>query len=124
MFKLLFYLHLYLCFFLFCCEGFRNVDVFMWNNPAAIVFIAAGNTGDSGVSTVGSPATCKNGVTVGASLNAKESWIDAGLDTSKGDFDHTSLGSFSSRGPTFDGRLKPDICSVGKEKLPPLSLSV
>ena len=46
----------------------------MHDYPDAIVFVAAGNSGDEGAGSVGTPATCKSGVAVGASLNARESF--------------------------------------------------
>ncbi len=64
--------------------------------------------------TVGSPATAHNVITVGAFVT-KTSWV--GLDgavyqTREGEGDQT-LASFSSRGPTRDGRMKPDITAPG-----------
>lgn len=60
----------------------------------AIVCVAAGNNGP-GAGTVGSPAAARAVITVGA--------------TSKADL----LWDSSSRGPTSDRRLKPDICGPG-----------
>eukprot|EP00602_Paraphysomonas_sp_CaronLab_P004823 CAMPEP_0185022698 /NCGR_PEP_ID=MMETSP1103-20130426/5407_1 /TAXON_ID=36769 /ORGANISM="Paraphysomonas bandaiensis, Strain Caron Lab Isolate" /LENGTH=632 /DNA_ID=CAMNT_0027554897 /DNA_START=589 /DNA_END=2487 /DNA_ORIENTATION=- len=94
----------------------RNVDQFMWDNADALVLIAAGNDGDESdpSNTVGSPATAKNSVAVGASLNSAKSW--AGISVDKNIAEHVnrnSVAGFSSRGPTSDGRLKPDVCGVG-----------
>lgn len=50
--------------------------------------------------SVGSPATGKNVVGVGATSNGY-------------DYDADYLMYFSSRGPTDDGRLKPDLCAPG-----------
>ncbi len=60
----------------------------------AIVFVAGGNSGP-GASTIGSPGAAKRVITVGA--------------TSKTD----QVANFSSRGPTKDGRVKPDVCFPG-----------
>jgi len=89
----------------------RNLDVFMWDHSDAIVFVAGGNSGEDGSYTVGSPGTCKSGLTAGASLNAGRSWN--AYDLSGRNFNQKSLAGFSSKGPTSDGRLKPDVCGVG-----------
>ncbi len=58
------------------------------------VCVAAGNSGPA-ASTVGSPGCARNVITIGA--------------TDKED----QVASFSSRGPTLDGRVKPDVCFPG-----------
>ncbi len=58
------------------------------------VVVAAGNDGP-GSSTVGSPAAAEKVITVGAST------------------DNDQIASFSSRGPTADGRVKPDVVAPG-----------
>ena len=60
----------------------------------AAMCIAAGNAGPD-ASTVGSPGCAKSVITIGA--------------TSKTD----QVADFSSRGPTSDGRVKPDVCFPG-----------
>ncbi|WP_395789479.1 S8 family serine peptidase [Aquimonas sp.] len=62
-----------------------------------LVVVAAGNRGGSGPNTTGSPGNNKNGLTVGALGNGNS----------------LSIASFSSRGPTDDGRIKPDIVAPG-----------
>ncbi len=59
-----------------------------------VVCVAAGNDGP-GSGTVGSPGCARKVITVGATDD-----VDA-------------IASFSSRGPTQDGRQKPDICFPG-----------
>jgi subtilisin family serine protease len=59
-----------------------------------VMCVAAGNAGP-GASTVGSPGCAKLVITIGA--------------TSKAD----QVANFSSRGPTSDGRVKPDLCFPG-----------
>ncbi|MFA5772659.1 MAG: PKD domain-containing protein, partial [Thermoplasmata archaeon] len=59
------------------------------------VAVLAGNEGANGKTTIGVPGTARNVITVG------------GVD------DSYNLCSFSSRGPTADGRIKPDLCAVG-----------
>jgi len=75
----------------------EDVDQFMWNNPDFLLFFAAGNSGP-GSGTVGSPSTAKSCVSVGATLRGSSA---------------ESLASFSSWGPTEDGRIKPDVTAPG-----------
>ncbi len=65
-----------------------------------IAVVAAGNSGPSPV-TVGSPGAAANAITVGAVSNPS------------GDGKGIYLAPFSSRGPTSDGRVKPDIAGPG-----------
>ncbi len=67
----------------------------------ASVAVAAGNSG-SGQSTVLSPGDAFNALTVGA-------FDDRGSVTTTGDI----IAGFSSRGPTDDGRRKPDLAAPG-----------
>ncbi|HZP65352.1 MAG TPA: S8 family serine peptidase, partial [Rudaea sp.] len=73
-----------------------DVDAQMWKLQDMLIAIAAGNDGPSATST-GSPGNAKNALTVGA----------LGHDVS------TVVASFSGRGPTADGRIKPDISAPG-----------
>lgn len=59
-----------------------------------VLCVAAGNSGP-GASTVGSPACARKVITIGA--------------TDKQDL----IANYSSRGPTSDGRVKPDVCFPG-----------
>lgn len=63
-----------------------------------VCVVAAGNSGP-GQYTIGSPAAAADAITVGAMADCGEKGF--------------SLASFSSRGPTADGRIKPDIASPG-----------
>ncbi|HEX9708922.1 MAG TPA: S8 family serine peptidase [Candidatus Thermoplasmatota archaeon] len=67
-------------------------------SPPMVFVFASGNAGPSGNSGV-SPGTAKNVITVGSVGNS-----GAGANTVSG---------FSSRGPTDDGRLKPDVVAPG-----------
>lgn len=81
------------------------VDDYIWRHKDYLVLYAAGNAGP-GAQTVGSPGTAKNVLTVGASENNRPDQDD------KSD-DPNSMASFSSRGPTADGRIKPDVVAPG-----------
>lgn len=83
----------------------RVVDEFIWTHPDYLALFAAGNAGSRSY-TVNSPSTAKNGLSIGASENDRPTW------GSRGD-DPSSIASFSSRGPTADGRLKPDLVAPG-----------
>ncbi len=75
----------------------QSVDRFLWEHPDFLVLFANGNSGPAS-STVGSPANAKNVVSVGASYNGSEA---------------QNLASFSSNGPTADGRIKPTLVAPG-----------
>ncbi|WP_129127058.1 S8 family serine peptidase [Geomonas oryzae] len=75
----------------------QSVDRFLWEHPDFLALYANGNTGPAS-STVGSPANAKNVVSVGASYNGSEA---------------QNLASFSSNGPTADGRIKPTLVAPG-----------
>ena len=111
----------------------RELDEFVWNNRDMVVCFAAGNPGRdanaNGVIDLGSvqaPGTAKNCITVGASENlrvsqskiwatgswankypaapiAKDLWAD----------NPDGMAAFSGRGPTKDGRIKPDVVAPG-----------
>lgn len=81
------------------------------NQEISIIF-SAGNSGPDGGS-IGSPGNAKNVITVGAAESYRPTWTDGcgvgpyGAD-SAGD-----IADFSSRGPTSDGRIKPDLVAPG-----------
>ncbi len=75
----------------------EDIDDFMWDNPEFLICFAMGNAG-SGSGTIGYPATAKNCVSVGATQQAST---------------QNNMASFSSRGPTYDGRCKPTVCAPG-----------
>ncbi|MCX8174389.1 MAG: S8 family serine peptidase [Thermoplasmata archaeon] len=81
-------------------------DTFMWNNRYVLVTTSAGNDGP-GYRSVGLPATAKNLLTVGAAQSLRQAKDVEDVST----FDLET--SFSSRGPTTDLRIKPDITAVG-----------
>lgn len=117
-----------------------ELDDFVWKHRDLVVVVAAGNAGtdrngngviDAG--SVGSPGTAKNCITVGASENERPSfeYVDGATRIGSygegwpGDYpaepiasdrlanDPGGLAAFSSRGPTRDGRIKPDVVAPG-----------
>jgi len=107
-------------------DNARMIDAFVASNPEFVIVIAAGNQGNDGVGTVGSPATAKNAISVGASCSTKSAydeyrsqpflWVENGgsfpfSDTSA--LHSGAVAAFSSAGPTRDGRLKPDVLAPG-----------
>lgn len=116
----------------------RDVDEFIWDHPDMNVCIAAGNDGYDGnnngvidLDSMGSPATAKNSLTVGAAENfhnageaSSYQYINFGYFADPIRFDpvqrpsdgvHQGMAAFSSRGPCDDGRTKPDIVAPGTD---------
>jgi subtilisin-like proprotein convertase family protein len=99
----------------------RDAQPGVAGNQQMVEVFAAGNDGEGisgasneGYGTVGSPGTAKNVITVGASESVRSiggadscGVADAQADNSADIID------FSSRGPTDDGRLKPDLVAPG-----------
>lgn len=86
-------------------ENCEDVDKFIWNNQDMTVLFSAGNSGKYGNSTLGSPGTAKNCITVGATINYRP------YKSVSNDPDERA--DFSSYG-TSDGRIKPDVVAPGK----------
>lgn len=116
--------------------GSLALDEFVWAHPEVLVVIAAGNSGVApegwvGFHTVGSPASSKNALTVGASTTDRED-IDVTWgayntksfpkppcadDRMSGDPDFPAASS--SRGPTDSEAVKPDVLAPGTYILAP-----
>ncbi len=112
-----------------------DFDDFIYTHPDFAVTVAAGNAGidadRSGYAdedSMASPGTAKNVITVGASENLRASgglssttWGRArpmSFPSPPTSTDLTSdnpahMAAFSSRGPTADGRIKPDVVAPG-----------
>jgi len=111
----------------------RQLDDFVWNHKDFCVLVAAGNDGtdedgDGMINpmSVTSPATAKNCITVGACESSRTQFNHATYGTSWPD-DYPAepyssdpmadepgqIVAFSSRGPTSDGRMKPDVIAPG-----------
>jgi serine protease AprX len=71
-----------------------------------VVVVAAGNSGDS-PRTINAPGTARGAITVGAVSDHSSP-----VGTARHD-DGIWLAAFSSRGPTSDGRTKPDLVAPG-----------
>ncbi|WP_407355792.1 PGF-pre-PGF domain-containing protein [Methanolobus sp. WCC5] len=116
----------------------QQIDQFMWENPDMLILFSAGNSGidanSDGVidqGSIGSPGTAKNCLTVGASENERgnEFGIVPYLNWGSGSWlsyypenpirddymasNREGMAAFSSRGPTEDGRIKPDVVAPG-----------
>lgn len=111
-----------------------DVDEFIRDNPDMLVLIAAGNEG-SGAGTVTPPGTAKNCLTVGAAESVRPLPATISINPNFQDHDFNpatpdvnfplslpvgqladdveNIATFSSRGPTDDGRIKPDIIAPG-----------
>jgi uncharacterized protein (TIGR03437 family) len=123
-------------------ESARQLDQFMWEHRDMLIVFSAGNSGtdvdqDGQINpdSIGSPATAKNCLTVGASENQRPSGSlpTPGLNITWPQFNATrfaqmgvaghvsdnplGLACFSSRGPTDDGRIKPDVVAPGTNVL-------
>ncbi len=96
----------------------RDASTTAGNQEMLHVF-SAGNSGSS-ANTIGSPATAKNVLTVGATENVREQGTTDGCGVNyANNADDTA--TFSSRGPTDDGRIKPDITAPGTHVQGPAS---
>ena len=78
-------------------DATEDIDGFTYTHDDMLVVFAAGNSGPYD-ETVGNPATAKNCLAVAATLPGPKA---------------EGLVDFSSRGPTDDGRIKPDIAFPG-----------
>ncbi|HWI53187.1 MAG TPA: S8 family serine peptidase [Symbiobacteriaceae bacterium] len=76
-----------------------------------LVVVSAGNEG-GGVGTVKSPGSSLGALTVGASTSYR-SFSEMGFLAKPGLWTADQLASFSSLGPSADGRLKPEILAPG-----------
>jgi len=142
----------------------KEVDQFVWKHRNFLVLVAAGNDGVKPgkiTGTVGSPATMKNGIAIGASQTTNKGWETSveytdwghmydlakkkvsdiasprpdgccqhsnenvqnfcckekrrtGIKAQTHRYNMENMADFSSRGPTADGRVKPELVAPGQ----------
>ena len=102
-------------------EFSRKLDEKVYNN-GQIYVVAAGNEYDDFLDAlISSPGTAKNAITVGAIYDSYYYYGSYGVDYEDcwlinphhDDYEVDKIAYFSSRGPTGDGRMKPDIVAPG-----------
>ncbi|KAG2381753.1 hypothetical protein C9374_006137 [Naegleria lovaniensis] len=94
----------------------RSIDSVLNRYDELLYVNAAGNSGDySYDSTMGDPATSKNALTVGSSYASTEYYkmIYPTSNINGSVLNVENLSYFSSRGPTIDQRIKPDVVAPG-----------
>lgn len=105
----------------------EEVDEFVWHHPDMLILFSAGNSGVDAdqnnvvdLGSLGSPGTAKNCLTVGASENNQPvipqtyfPSLGPILDADRMADNPIGMAAFSSRGPTNDGRFKPDLVAPG-----------
>lgn len=85
----------------------RDYDAILRDTFTDVLFVtSSGNTGNTDTITVQNPADCKNTLAVGSGLNY-------GNDIRSNELGIEYLADYSSKGPTADGRIKPDIIAPG-----------
>jgi uncharacterized repeat protein (TIGR01451 family) len=90
----------------------RDASSSVPGNQQMLHIFSAGNAGRSGASTIGTPGTAKNVLTVGATENVRDNGLaDRCGHTAANNAD--DIADYSARGPTADGRVKPDIMAPG-----------
>jgi subtilisin family serine protease len=120
-----------------------EVDDYIAAHRDMLIVVSAGNDGTAAKPrnakagavdwlSIGSPASCKNALTVGAARSSRqklgyaestynENWPDRfpipGVGAAKVSGDPQAIAAFSSRGPCDDRRIKPDLVAPGTDIL-------
>ena len=92
-----------------------SIDKFVYEHPDMIVVVAAGNNcGQEGAKEqqLGSSSAAKNCITVGATISVRPNNGKRFTPWSK-EQNPAQVAEFSSRGPTKEGRIKPDVMAPG-----------
>jgi uncharacterized repeat protein (TIGR01451 family) len=79
-----------------------RLDQFVWDHEDMVVSVSAGNAGPA-PGSIGAPSVAKSDLSSGASANGRQPMVSI-----------DSMASFSSHGPTADGRLGPDLATPGQ----------
>ena len=118
----------------------QDVDTFLWQHKDHLFVVSAGNSGTDSTprdgvvdrDSINTPGTAKNVLTVGASESTRSSggynpggrcstwgtcWPNSfaavPLNADRLSDNPNGIAAFSSRGPTNDGRIKPEIVAPG-----------
>ena len=89
-------------------------DDWLWNHPDTLAVFAGGNDYPQRVCD---PGCAKNTLCVGAMESLRRTGVEYPLKSDN----PSQMASFSSPGPTQDGRIKPDVCAPGTYILSTLS---
>jgi uncharacterized repeat protein (TIGR01451 family) len=79
-----------------------RLDQFVWDHEDMVVSVSAGNAGPA-PGSIGAPSVAKSDLSSGAAANGRQPMVSI-----------DSMASFSSHGPTADGRLGPDLATPGQ----------
>jgi len=99
--------------------------MYIWEHEDFVAVFPSGNLGES--SSIVAPGSAKNVITVGGSINSpnmfesvycnggfeENSFICSLITTQSKYYTIDGIAVFSSQGPTYDGRIKPDIVAPG-----------
>ena len=97
----------------------RDASFVTDGNQEMFHIFSAGNEGPY-AETIVSPGTAKNVLTVGATENVRDEGVMDGCGEINGN-NAADMAEFSSRGPTADGRIKPDMVAPGTHVMGPAS---
>lgn len=97
-----------------CSDGTDSLSLIVNSavNSGIVMVVAAGNEGP-GVCSMGSPGAAEKAITVGAMADVTAGSNSATFPCGGVPYKGFHLACFSSRGPTYDFRIKPDIVSPG-----------
>jgi uncharacterized repeat protein (TIGR01451 family) len=79
-----------------------RLDQFVWDHEDMVVSVSAGNAGPA-PGSIGAPSVAKSDLSSGAAANGRQPMVSI-----------DSMASFSSHGPTADGRFGTDLATPGQ----------